>query len=887
MSFEASVSPPDDGYAQGGGDYETAPHRPSPHPYLHDPVLYISNFPSYVTDDNLAIAIATADVGPFKPEINRDGGSDMCEGFIRFKFVEKAEKALATLQSRPIPGLQPPVFLMLSPYPPTSPPTSLPPTSAVPRLVKQLPEGTTDSFLYDFFRPFGALAAVHARTALGPHIGMVEFWSENDAIQAEQEMHCAEISGSIISVVPYHPQTQSPRRTSGAFKPNIDAPMFTPNTFHPGLPPQHTGGFSPPPFGNVPYGNGSFNSPPRSSYGQPPGNLMPQPTGGLVPQPTGASVFTGPSPFVHGPGQQVQLAPLAGPGSNSHSGLIDPCNLFCKNLDPEMDSNALFAHFKDFGQIVSARVMRNDAGESRGFGFVSFQYPDQAAAAMRAMNGVQIGSKQIVVRLHEPKQLRQEKLAARYAGKVSISRFPCERLFLACSQLTSSGATSPNGSEGGWSSPRGNTASLGTLSPSRPGAYERGRRGSGSYYHAALAGTLKLEMKYDTLSALSPVVRREVLTGDLERRIKEMDIIPSSDISAVVEVLTGLSLTDVVSLIQDPPQLAQRTCDAADSSTATSASASRSASVSVVASASTSTELLNATASAPEHPSTPVSVSTTSTPPRTTSPSGSMPPTSERDRMYHAVCKLESTRQEDLTDLLMSLPKRERAICLFNVEILRTKLVDAKMVLEAEDDENKANAGSGESRMAGIIIVNLKGNVTAVPATPQAKKKTVADDVFGGSPHTPDLSSRGPSVASSPLPSTPPVTSPAPPSNAKYTIGALSKLSAREILKYMATLPISNSISTPGIIPTDEDPVLYNYTTDVFEKDIHSSVEALLTQSDLTKQKSIAGKVVRKHLRILGFGPSQAVKLTIYLVDHEDLNALIYLNRYGSTAPNM
>jgi len=34
--------------------------------------------------------------------------------------------------------------------------------------------------------------------------------------------------------------------------------------------------------------------------------------------------------FVHGPGQQVQLAPLSGPGSNSHSGLIDPCNLFIK-----------------------------------------------------------------------------------------------------------------------------------------------------------------------------------------------------------------------------------------------------------------------------------------------------------------------------------------------------------------------------------------------------------------------------------------------------------------------------------------------------------------------------------------------------------------------------
>jgi hypothetical protein len=37
-----------------------------------------------------------------------------------------------------------------------------------------------------------------------------------------------------------------------------------------------------------------------------------------------------PLPFIHGPGQQVQLAPHHGPGSTSHSGLIDPCNLFCK-----------------------------------------------------------------------------------------------------------------------------------------------------------------------------------------------------------------------------------------------------------------------------------------------------------------------------------------------------------------------------------------------------------------------------------------------------------------------------------------------------------------------------------------------------------------------------
>jgi polyadenylate-binding protein len=48
---------------------------------------------------------------------------------------------------------------------------------------------------------------------------------------------------------------------------------------------------------------------------------------------------------VHGPGQQVQPA---APGT-SHSGLIDPCNLFCKDLDLSIDSNGLFSHFRRVG----------------------------------------------------------------------------------------------------------------------------------------------------------------------------------------------------------------------------------------------------------------------------------------------------------------------------------------------------------------------------------------------------------------------------------------------------------------------------------------------------------------------------------------------------------
>jgi hypothetical protein len=102
-----------------------------------------------------------------------------------------------------------------------------------------------------------------------------------------------------------------------------------------------------------------------------------------------------------------------------------------------------------------------------------------ANAALHAMNGVQLGTKQIVVRLHEPKQLRQEKLAQRY-GHNGHPR-------------SASGATSPTISEAGdyntWS-PRARSATLGSphgAGSSKPSydRTERSRRGSGSYYNVS------------------------------------------------------------------------------------------------------------------------------------------------------------------------------------------------------------------------------------------------------------------------------------------------------------------------------------------------------------------------------------------------------------------
>lgn len=304
-------------------------------------------------------------------------------------------------------------------------------------------------------------------------------------------------------------------------------------------------------------------------------------------------------------------------------------------------------------------------------------------------------------------------------------------------------------------------------------------------------------MRYDDLAALSPVVRKEVLTGELSRRIKTSESIPVNELDAVVESLVGLSLSEVVAGIQDPSKLAEQVASARTALKPKTPSPVKSASP---ANSQDSRVLdqnqLAATASAPEHPSTPISISASlSTPPRTSSPSGSVPPTSERDRMATAVSKIESSRQGELVELLMSLPKRERAMCLFNVEVLRVKIADAKVVLESSDGEEEPKAESSPA---------------PVPVTPQAKKTTSAP--LEDSPQTPALSSRGPSAASSPVPVTP--------SSSSYTIASLARLPAAEIIK------LANSSSATGLPLPKADPLVAKATDDFINGLLDKPVQA-------------------------------------------------------------
>lgn len=61
---------------------------------------------------------------------------------------------------------------------------------------------------------------------------------------------------------------------------------------------------------------------------------------------------------------------------------------------------------QDFGHIISCRLQCDAAGQSQGFGFVQFEQPEQALAAIEKLDGSDFHGKPLQVMLHKRKNER-------------------------------------------------------------------------------------------------------------------------------------------------------------------------------------------------------------------------------------------------------------------------------------------------------------------------------------------------------------------------------------------------------------------------------------------------------------------------------------------------
>lgn len=82
--------------------------------------------------------------------------------------------------------------------------------------------------------------------------------------------------------------------------------------------------------------------------------------------------------------------------------------LFVGSLPWAVDDQGLEDLFKDFGTILSAKViMDRDSGRSKGFGFVEFEDDAAAKAAIDKLNGTDMQGRSIVVSEARPLEPRR------------------------------------------------------------------------------------------------------------------------------------------------------------------------------------------------------------------------------------------------------------------------------------------------------------------------------------------------------------------------------------------------------------------------------------------------------------------------------------------------
>jgi len=83
-------------------------------------------------------------------------------------------------------------------------------------------------------------------------------------------------------------------------------------------------------------------------------------------------------------------------------------NLFVYHIPNSWDDGILRQHFEHFGSLVSCRVQKDPEGRSRGFGFVSYDAPTSAQAAIAGMHGFPVEGKWLKVQLKKGDEQAKE-----------------------------------------------------------------------------------------------------------------------------------------------------------------------------------------------------------------------------------------------------------------------------------------------------------------------------------------------------------------------------------------------------------------------------------------------------------------------------------------------
>ncbi|KAE8681870.1 putative FKBP-type peptidyl-prolyl cis-trans isomerase 1 [Hibiscus syriacus] len=94
-------------------------------------------------------------------------------------------------------------------------------------------------------------------------------------------------------------------------------------------------------------------------------------------------------------------------------------NVYVKNIDEDVTDDELRDLFSLCGTITSAKLMRDDKGINKGFGFVCFHTPEEAAKAVGTFHGYMFYRKPLYVAIAQRKEDRRAQLQLQYAHRMA------------------------------------------------------------------------------------------------------------------------------------------------------------------------------------------------------------------------------------------------------------------------------------------------------------------------------------------------------------------------------------------------------------------------------------------------------------------------------------
>lgn len=361
---------------------------------------------------------------------SKTGQSKGC-AFVKFASMTKAEEAIKQIQSKPfhLPGVQNVIQIKWADGEEQRLGLSgIDPNMATKLFVGSIPKEATEDNLRDVFRQFGVIdeLVLMKENGISKGCAFIKFRQKEDALLAIRalnaqayilnsdkpiEVRFAENKKKIATTTP--PMGSTPGGTSnynpmggpsmggfGQQQPWNYYPVNSPGTYykyysnegHPYYynPATNKTQWEEPPLGSIIIPEPDLNNPYMW-------NKERQASTGSTGGGSGGGGGTG---YSSGGKQSANFQQSTDAAGGVKRQGPAGSNLFIFHLPNEWKENDLIDFFKEFGAIVSARIMTDrTTGRSRGFGFVSYDNPNSAKNAINKMNGLQVGAKRLKVQL--------------------------------------------------------------------------------------------------------------------------------------------------------------------------------------------------------------------------------------------------------------------------------------------------------------------------------------------------------------------------------------------------------------------------------------------------------------------------------------------------------